>query len=291
MPSYTVVSCEEVKAARSARWEVDTSKGSIRRSYSRQFLVTTDSPKVGAYAVILALGIAIGQRYELGAPGDPWHESDSLSWCNGISVQQSAECGQSWTATVEYGWFEIDENPLDADEEVEWDLNAYERTVDQDTAGDAILNTAGDPFDPPVMRDDSRPVLTIVKNEADFDPSLTYEYRDTVNLYTFFGAPPRTVKLKSRKGRKIKDSRVSGGSYWQVTYVFEFDAATFDKVILNAGLRQLVSGEQKQIFVDGVPASAPQLLDSAGVLTTSPYWLTKEVYQAKDYGVFNITSG
>ena len=61
------------------------------------------------------------------------------------------------------------QNPLLQPIDVKWSNRSQEIVADIDINGNPVVNTAGDPFDPPLMEDDPRPVLTIVRNEAIFN--------------------------------------------------------------------------------------------------------------------------
>ena len=154
------------------------------------------------------------------------------------------------------------------------------------------MNSAGDWFDPPLVRDDSRPVLTIVRNEADFDPEIADSYRDTVNDDYFFGAAAGRVKCVSITGKQLFSADVlPGGFYWVVTYTFQFNRDGWASPLLDQGFRRLVSGSRRAILVDGQPASAPVLLDgSGGVLTPGdpPVYQTYHLYLEADYSVFEF---
>jgi hypothetical protein len=121
---------------------------------------------------------------------------------------------------------------------------------------------------------------------------LADTYRDTVNLATFFGSPPGTVKCKSITAKRAWSPNVAGGYYWVVTYLFEFNRDGWTSRPLDLGFRQLVSGTRRQIIIDGQPATSPVPLNgSGGVLAPggTPVFLAFELYPAANYGVFRFT--
>lgn len=290
---YTLTAVE--KTGRSGT--VDRGRAGI---YTRVFTVESSSPLTGPRQAMQAVkdtfGLDVGTPYQLGeAPdtvlgttGDDWYEADSQSVVNAMTAQQISSDGLQWDVTVEFGSPEgvLPENPLLEEPEEEWGANAYERPVDQDSSGNPICNTAGDPFDPPPMRDDSRLVLTITRNEATADPALSREYGDTVNNATFYGAAAGKVKLKSRTARKVPFEGLPAGHYFKVTYVFEFNEDGWQKRLLNVGFRQLVSGNLVPIYMGTQLATSPCLLNSSGALTATPYFRTFDVYRSKDFGTF-----
>jgi hypothetical protein len=280
----------------------------LTRVLSREWTVETDSPKVGPVRVMTAwgahCGVAIGTHYKVGtAPdplavppvaGDPWFEEDTGAFARSINCEQVDESGFQWLVRVEYGPQSYDvekkEDPTEEEPSVEWDFDPHEEIADLDRNGDPIVNTAGDPFDPAVMRDRTDPVLTVTVNVADpFDFETAYNFCDSVNDDVFFGAPARYVKIKSIKARRQRAA--SGVRYWQITYVFAFNRKTWDKVILNQGRREKISGQRRLILIDNAPASDPVPLDATGQKLApgdAPVFLTFELYTPQDFSAFEI---
>lgn len=234
------------------------------RTYSRLFQVTSTIPDESALVVAVAPGIVIGDPYVTSGGNDPYAK------CVGVDVSQSSEDGYTWEATVNYGLLPEDEtdDPKLQEPDVEWSYQQFERNIDRDADGKAIRNSANDPFQEAISRDDSRPVLSVSRNEATYNAVLAYQYRDAVNADVFgqafnFTARPGTVKVTAINGKLQHDQFY--GDYWRVTYVFTFDPAGFNAVVLDQGFRELDDdGELKNIVIDGVPISDPVLLDGKG---------------------------
>src|SRR5262249_15878222 len=87
--------------------------------------------------------------------------------------------------------------PLFKRPDVRWGFANFQRpgiwTIDNPSR--AIVNSAGEPFDPPVEIDDSRLVLTLVRNEPAFAPLTSLLYKDAINSDTFLGAAPGLAKI------------------------------------------------------------------------------------------------
>lgn len=251
-----------------------------RRSYRARSTAGESEAEV-LDAVVVALG-------DVGSA----HPDDASASVQSIQVSCQSRDGTDWSVEVEYGPIRPGESsPLLEEPEVDWGLAAYQRIADADRDGNPIVNSAGDPYDPPLTRDDSRPLLTIVRNEATYSPLLADAYRDTVNLATFFGAPAGTVKCKSITAKRAWSPLVAGGFYWVVTYLFEFNRDGWTSRPLDIGYRRLDGANRRQILIDGQPATSPVPLDGAGgVLTPGdpPVFLAFELYPEADYAAFGF---
>jgi hypothetical protein len=276
----------------------------FQSTYTRVFLVDTGDVHVEGVAIKAALGLAIGQGYSVGTAADPgadppvagdaWHKQDAGAVIKSVDGSCDSPDGRQWTITVQYGpWTSKprEENPLDEPEEVEIGGEQRDRICDRDRTGAAVVNSAGDYFDPPVVRDESRPTLTIVRNEAYDSPDLSAEYSDTINDANFFGADAGTVKCGTITRRRQWHQAVPGGFYWKTTYPFSLNRDGWRKSILDQGLRQVVSGARKQITVDGQLATSPVLLNGSGAILAvagTPVYRGFDVYEAKDFGAFGF---
>ncbi len=127
-------------------------------------------------------------------------------------------------------------------------------------------------FDPPVTRDDSRPVLTYKRNEATFDFSTVEIYRDHVNKTTWNGFPERTVKMAAPAvvpmySAMLVSSDNLDGLYFEVTYTFHINLETWDRRVLDAGYNQFNNTTLKKTRItldDGNAPPVPVPLDGYG---------------------------
>lgn len=234
-----------------------------------------------------ASGFWIGQTYaEDGV-------FDLFSFCNSIETRfEESDCKRAFLVTAQYGpWEPCNEDPTLNPTEVEIDFVAYERIVDSDVVnGNAILNSAGDPFDPPVTSDDSRLVLTFTRNELFYDIELADLVRDTINESAWRGFDTGTVKASAPRASRQYHPRI--GWFWRVTYVFHLNRDGWDKVVLDAGMRKKVTGGQAVILTkDGAPVASPVPLNGSGNQLADgadPVWLTFATYRAIDFSIFNL---
>jgi hypothetical protein len=274
--------------------QADVSEDS-QSTYTRTFEAHTGDPRIGAVLVKAALSLAIGQPYSTGFTG----EADAGAVLLRVALSCNADDGCTWAITASYGpWTERprEENPLDEPEELEYGGEQFERIADVDVDGNAIVNSAGDYFDPPVVMDDSRPLFTITRNEASFSASVADSYRDTTNDATFFGFAAGTVKCGFITAVRKWHAKVPGHFYWTVKYPFYLNRDGWTKSLLDQGLRkaELVGATltRKQITIDGQLATSPVLLNgTGGVLAPNgtPVYLEYRVYPESDFSTFGFT--
>jgi hypothetical protein len=264
-----------------------------RRGYQRVFYVDFDSPFYGPKTVIAALPVAIGQKYALTDITGSIIEKDDGAFVQSIDVRVSSEDGCQWEATVTYGPYDANQqpqNPIDWPLQITHSFAKFESIANEDIDGNAILNSADDYFDPPVTRDDSRPVMRIARNEATFDPATAYQFKDAVNKATFFGADPGTVKCADISADLIFNPDI--GWYYSVSYEFEYNPDGWEKQILDQGLKYLDStGSKVPVTEKGIPATSPVLLDGNGAQLAAgadPVFLKFKVYPEEDFDSLNL---
>lgn len=282
---------------RGADWTIESG-----RNYRRRFMVLTDNQADGPVLAGNAVGIKYGDFYvgQASSPG----EVDTAAYCTMIRVDQVGDDGLQWIVELGYSWYNAfvagggpHQDPLEMPIEVTWGLRDHERVLQYDANGKAVLNTAGDPFDPPIVVDDPRMTMTVVRNEAQVNLGLILQYRNAVNSDSFAGFNPlycRCINISPRS-----QFHQDAGWYYQTTYEIEFmpqypgDGGNgYRKQILNMGMRSIGSnGNARQIQLNGVPVNQPMLLDSSGKLlkpTGTPYYKVYQAYPELPFAVFNF---
>lgn len=112
-------------------------------------------------------------------PNDPW------SWCRRVHPRNESFSKRVWIVTAAYSSErERDEDPINDPIQIEWRTETFNKVVWQDRDGKGIVNSAGDPFDPPVEVDESRIVADIRVNLLAV-PAWILTYRDSVNSTPF----------------------------------------------------------------------------------------------------------
>lgn len=218
------------------------------RNYTRRYLVRCDDVADDANVALTATGLP--QRY-FGYATDT--SQDQAARATSITAKQVPGSYLLWHVDVEYSTKHGDQqkeqqeqdNPLLALPDIEWSFETIQQpiwfypnqTVGSSTApghlfSGPLVTSAGEVFDPPPMYDESRPVVTIRRNESQFNVSLAVQYQNAVNSDFFFGVQPRCAKLRSISASQ---QNTKGVFYWQVTYVIAFRRESWDLRMLNYG--------------------------------------------------------
>jgi hypothetical protein len=259
------------------------------RAYTRAFKLTTSAKTERAYHV--------GSHASLPVIGEV-HPDDAGAWCTTLQVDPS-DPWKGWTVTAEYSTErELAETPTSDPAEITWGYEQFQKAAITNYAGQAILNSAGDPFDPPLMIDDSRPYVTISKNLASV-PTWIMTYQDAVNSSSFVVdgvtigaglAKMQNISVSPRQSR-------NGTSFRTVTFSIHLQKQGWQSKQLDAGFRQIgYGGALENIRNEGddeLPA-APVPLDGSGVALTDPspstaVYRTDTVYEAKDFSALPLT--
>lgn len=273
----TVTFKEEIGSGRSAT----NSKG--QRSYSRAFRLTTSVRSEGPFAV--------GSHASLPVIGSV-HPEDSSAWCTTLQVDNT-EDWKGWTVTATYSSErELSETPTNDPAEITWSSEQFQRPAVFDKDGNAIVNSAGDPFDPPNMMDDSRRVITIQKNLA-VVPTWILTYQDAVNSDSFT-VDGVTIGIGLAKVQSVSVGplqRRNGTSFRTVTLIIHLQKNGWLLEPLDAGFRERdYTGDLINILNpgDGERPSAPVPLDGGGLAITAPsttnnVFLSFTVYETKAF--------
>lgn len=115
-------------------------------------------------------------------------------------------------------------NPLDQPAEIEWGFVTHNEPIDRALDGTAIVNSAGQSFDPPITREFHDLVLRYTRNEASYAPLFAADYIDSINSDYFFGFPPEFVKCNAFTGRRMV---LADLTYWSVNYELQFCTAEY----------------------------------------------------------------
>ncbi len=267
------------------------------RSYTRSFKLITSAKTERAYHV--------GSHASLPVIGEV-HPDDAGAWCTTLQVDPS-DPWKGWTVTAEYSTErELAEIPTSDPAEITWGSEQFQKAAITNYAGEAIVNSAGDPFDPPIMIDDSRPYVTVSKNLATV-PTWVMTYQDAVNSASFI-VDGVTVGAGLAKMQNIsvspKQSR-NGTSFRTVTFTIHLQKQGWLSKVLDAGFRQIVdsgsgsgSGSPgleniRNLGDDELPA-APVPLDGAGRALENPtpanaVYRYDTVYETKDFSALPLS--
>lgn len=242
-------------------------------------------------------------EYDVGShPSLPYigevHDVDTGAYCYDIDVKQVAGY-VGWEVTVSWSteWV-LDQDPtLDA-AVIEWDSEQFQKPAVFDRDGKAILNSAGDFFDPPVMMDDSRRIVTIQKNLASV-PAWILSYKDAINI-AGFTVDGLTVAAETAKVQAVRvggNNYRNGTTFRSLTLTLCIDEDGWDLSPLDQGFRKIgYGGELENIRNpgDNERPSSPVCLDGSGGELANPsplnaVFIPANVYKLKDFTVLPLT--
>lgn len=229
------------------------------------------------------------------------HPEDITAICVSVEPQQRTDSPWLWTVNATYSTFgdPQNSNPLRRPAKAVFSQEDRQRPAeigdrlkelaqwDEDVP---VVNSAGDPFDPPIMIDEPRIVLTVTKNEAAYPYAKVKKFRKTVNADKWFIFDAGECKLQSVAA---SDSRVENGvRYREVTYTIHANhfvpwtsgplafRGGWNYILLDVGMNEILpTGEKKRIVsqIDGNQFGSMTPLNGEG------QQLTKEEIVARDF--------
>lgn len=248
------------------------------------------------------------------------HPSHSNCRCVSRSCQpESRGQKQQWLFTAKYSTkFDIRENPLDDPAKTEWSTETFQTPVWETIDGKGIVNSAGDPFDPPAEKDDSRWTSITRKNVATSVPAWMFAFQDAVNSDSFtvdgIGVGSGWAKISAIHLSEIQERNEVEYRVLTLTihYRGEGDTGTgsygsgsgsdsimpWDLSILDAGFREIDdqgsgSGDVRNIKnANGEDVSAPVPLDGDGHKLDNPtmdnaVFLQFEIYRSRAFALIS----
>lgn len=299
---------------------------SRQRTYTRIFEVRTDDPNDDAFTAGAGTGIPRNGEE---------HPSDPFATMIDISAEQMEDDFTLWVVTCLYessppedqqrealtydangdpaenpgasGNFEREDNPLLRP--ASWRTThekvmevVYRGVTDFGwiVPGPAVVNSAGDPFDPPLMEERSYKVVTITKNVALDNPILSWDiqedYQDSVNSDEYRGRRIGTLKIDAIDVESAIENRLS---YAIVHVIVKFRPDGWKRSIIDAGYREIVlidpDGGGPQEFPQhirdqwGNLIGSPKLLDGSGQqlpFGEDPVFLTFQTKRSMPFATF-----
>lgn len=205
------------------------------------------------------------------------HPDNPAMWCVEVMIANH-EPWKGWQVTAEYSSErEITEDPTDEPVRVSWSTEQFQEVAIVDENGDAVCNSAGDPFDPPVMKDFSRRVASVSVNVSSV-PSWFLDYEDAVNsdTFTLAGFSVAAGKAKCQRVSVSEEKERNGISYFEVHMEIHLSKNGWLVKPLDAGFRRIYSGTSREKITmtneageEEYPA-APVPLDGSGVELLDP---------------------
>lgn len=203
------------------------------------------------------------------------HPNDPSSYCNSLRARNEGASPYFWTVTATYSnEREASDSPLNDPVEYNWGTEQFQEVADTDKNGQGIVNSAGDPFDPPIMRDNSRRTVTITSNQA-FVPTWVLSYQDAVNSDAI-NIDNIGIGVGQAKCQQVSVSPVrqrNDVTYRIVTLTIHLNNDGWGFKILDQGFRERDDDNKLQQITneaDGSEPTAPVLLDGSGKAQTDP---------------------
>ena len=260
------------------------------REYRRVFVArSTNKLADGPRTIRTASGIPqIGTTYAVSAT-----DTDNGARVVDISPRPLDDGGYNWEVDVTYSSKFDDSaalnNPLSMPAEFSGGFARYSVPLVKDImTGAAVVNSAGEPFNPPVEIDDSRPVFTIRRNEAAYNLQRAIDYQDSVNTDLFLGIAPGLVKISNISFvRKTHNAAF----YYEITYEFECRREGWGISILDIGLNEKYPPPATVLVPMTDTNGVPQLLDGTGrklAIGAAPQYRTFIGYKRLPFGPLNL---
>ena len=190
-----------------------------------------------------------------------------------------------------------DVDPLDQPYEYAWRSQVSREPIEMDAAGNAILNAAGEPFDPPIQEDFYDSVLSITFNSGSFDEAAWRAARGNLNADEFLGGAPGTCKILDGNATQQRNGAIT---YWRVAVEVAYREDNWKRRVLNQGFRYAATDDSGTIlkYEDGSvkytiacdkakhPLTKPILLAADGTRLAEgadPIWLVLTTKKSVDY--------
>jgi len=157
------------------------------------------------------------------------------------------------------------EDPLIKKPEISWLSAVTNEPIDRDIEGNAVMNSAGEAFDPPITKEFNDLVLRYVRNERNFNQRRASEYKGAISSDSFLGFAEGTVMCTVFDGQKIYDEK--RGDYYQVTYEFQIRFDGWKRKIFDKGFGEYLGKNE-----DGSP-DWREILDKDGHKISEPAYL------------------
>lgn len=215
-----IVNIKEVGLDTTGVWDLSREK-----KYTRTFIAVTKHKSIPPSVILADDRIpALRTPYSVtytgnlsggGTGSQVINDSDSVVMTRECR-RRDADNPNVWDITVQYGFA-----PLAEPTEVTIDFETFQVPATVDLAGNDIVNSAGDTFDPPPMIDDSQQRIVIKWNRTysgitEF-LAFTGTFKDKVNDGEFLGQLDGSLKCSNIGGTR----RIYGTKhYWEVTAEF-----------------------------------------------------------------------
>lgn len=226
------------------------------------------------------------------------HPDDPNAYLRRITVENT-DPKFGWTVMLDYDDSQVlSEDPTSDPAVTDWDGEQYQRPLVIDEDGNLVVNSAGDPFDPPEMIDDSRLISTTIKNMS-VVPTWIMQYANAVNSDAFVldGFSVDVGQAKMQRPRVSRQQWRNNIPFREVVFTINYREEGWLSNLLDAGFRERdYSGALVNILNagDSEEPSAPVPLDGAGAALDNPsptnnVNLTFRAYRRLPFSILPLT--
>lgn len=255
--------------------------------FQRIFHVLTDDINIGPYAVMNGTD-SHGNSIPLDF--DDYHAGQDVLTFARVKTKAAAREPLNpmlWYVTVTYSTAKDQQDrsnpPEDRPIEISFSLQRQTKVASKTISGGSLATSAGERFNPLPEMDDSRLVMTVSRNQFDFNSVAAMDYRDSVNSDSFVGFEAGKVKLAGISAKSVFEGAIF---YWRVDIEFHISDEGWDLEVLDEGT-YFLNGGQKKRFKDLEGHFTTGLLDGAGgeAAVNTPSFRTFRVYKRRSFNV------
>jgi len=264
------------KREESGSW---TSEG--KRKYTVVLQCLSNDPNDEAVTVLNAaadfLGIPVGTPtyviYNIGNGSDSFAKLKTMT-ARCVAKSSPGEF-KEWLVTLEYDSEaeQQQDNPLMRPTQISGSFQEYQKAIWKDRNGSMIVNKANQPFDPPIELPDARPVLTMTRNEVNYDMAyFAANFVNRINSTPWYGGATGQWRCANIAGAgpHVENDIV----FYTLTYEFQFRYEGWQPQISNRGKKD--KDGKPCVDANNNISDEPQLLKSDGTQVPHPVTLSAE---------------
>ena len=263
----------------------------VHETISRNWQIVVDDPHDNSRTIANSeVGVTLPNLFES-------HPDNIFATCRSLGIKQSK--GLIWNAKAMYSTEPITQDereradepiPIDRDVKISWSATSYDKVTVKDLADKAVVNSAGDYYDPPPAITWERLTFHFRKNYVTTEPWVL-DYINSVNesgiIILAIEIPAEKAKFSQPSGGEEQEE--NGQLYHETSWDIEVDVRTWQLEILDEGLREIDGTDRVNMTdVSGADLTSPAMLDGFGAKLADPtldnaVFNEHKVYYLKDY--------
>ena len=224
-------------------------------------------------------------------------------WFSLESIDAEALSGQEWIVSLTYTTRQTDINGSDVDfkTDVQFGKWTYQRVVtkDKETGAD-VVNSAGEPFDSPVIEEIACPVVSVTRRRTAPNMEIIQQI-GSINSGEFvlvgITIPKYCAQLSDYRIERGQDQ--DGNAFYTQTFEFKLnfnkssdtgELIGFKAEVANTGFRVKKGADQfANITYQGEPITSPAFLNNDGTSgTNTPNYIQFVINDLNNFASFNL---